>query len=225
MTGPTLLRLTGVFKAYAGVQALRGVSFDLRAGEVHALVGENGAGKSTLVKIITGAVRQDAGEIEVEGEPIGHYSPRAAKELGIAAIYQQPPLFPELTVFQTVLIGRQVRREAGPLAHLLGTRLAQQDERAARPYCAYRGETLPSLRFDNASGDVHARVGIRAAEILQSASLIENAFKRIPAGNHRIRMGMEVSPSPGRALASVEGPRPATARDGPATAGGCAGPG
>ncbi len=93
----------------------------------------------------------------------------------------------------------------GPNARASG--VFSQDERSARPYCAYRGETLPALRFDPAFGDVHARVSIRAAEILQSATLIENAFRRIPAGNHRIRVGMEVSPAPGRAVASVEGPR------------------
>jgi len=77
----------------------------LCAGEVHALVGENGAGKSTLVKIITGAVRSDSGEIELDGKPIVNNSPRLAKSLGIAAIYQQPALFPELTVAENVALG------------------------------------------------------------------------------------------------------------------------
>lgn len=93
----------------------------------------------------------------------------------------------------------------GPNARASG--VASQDERTARPYCAYRGQVLPPLRFDHTMGDVHSRTLIRAAEILQSAGLIEEAFRRIPAGNHRIRVGMEVSPPPGRAVASVEGPR------------------
>ena len=89
-----LLRASSVSKSFAGVQALRDVSFELRAGEVHALVGENGAGKSTLIKIITGAVRSDAGAIEIDGHAITGNSPIRARQLGIAAIYQQPALFP-----------------------------------------------------------------------------------------------------------------------------------
>src|SRR5881394_2978595 len=77
---PSRLRLTGVQKRYGAVRALRGVSFDLRAGEVHALVGENGAGKSTLIKVITGAVAPDAGETVLNGTAIAHNSPRVAKE-------------------------------------------------------------------------------------------------------------------------------------------------
>ena len=100
-----LLEAIGVTKAYAGVQALRAASFALRAGEVHALVGENGAGKSTLVKVITGAVAADAGEVRLGGQAITDPSPRRARSLGIAAIYQQPALFPELTVAENVALG------------------------------------------------------------------------------------------------------------------------
>src|ERR1044071_10091685 len=91
-----LLRASDIAKAYAGVQALKSASLELRAGEVHALIGENGAGKSTLIKIITGAVSADGGELQIEGKTVAHNSPRLAKELGVAAIYQQPALFPEL---------------------------------------------------------------------------------------------------------------------------------
>jgi rhamnose transport system ATP-binding protein len=101
----TLLELTAISKAFAGVQALKGVSFDLRAGEVHALVGENGAGKSTLVKVITGAHLPDEGTIEVAGQRLVGLDPVAARALGIAAIYQQPALFPELTVAENIAIG------------------------------------------------------------------------------------------------------------------------
>jgi rhamnose transport system ATP-binding protein len=100
-----LLRATDVAKAYAGVQALRSASLALRAGEVHALVGENGAGKSTLIKILTGAVQPDAGEFLLNGEPLPRLTPRSAKALGIAAIYQQPALFPELTVAENIALG------------------------------------------------------------------------------------------------------------------------
>ena len=91
-------------KSFAGVKALRSVSFDLRAGEVHALIGENGAGKSTLIKIITGAVTPDAGTIKVHGKHVPHMDPRLSKSLGIAAIYQQPSLFPDLTVAENIAL-------------------------------------------------------------------------------------------------------------------------
>ena len=99
-----VLRATNVTKAYAGVQALVCASLDLRAGEVHALVGENGAGKSTLIKILTGAVQPDGGEITLRGEVLSRLTPRLAKSFGIAAIYQQPALFAELTVAENIAL-------------------------------------------------------------------------------------------------------------------------
>jgi len=105
MTSRILVRATNVDKSYAGIQALRHASFELQAGEVHALIGENGAGKSTLIKIITGAVPADGGQLELDGTPITENSPRLAKQIGIAAIYQQPALFPELTVAENIAIG------------------------------------------------------------------------------------------------------------------------
>jgi rhamnose transport system ATP-binding protein len=105
MPDTPLLRAVDVSKSYAGVHALRGATLEVRGGEVHALVGENGAGKSTLVKILTGAVDPDEGTIELDGRPITHNSPRVSKSLGIAAIYQQPALFPELTVAENIALG------------------------------------------------------------------------------------------------------------------------
>src|SRR5687767_14641454 len=90
----TLLKLTAVTKSFGGVRALNGVSFELRPGEVHALIGENGAGKSTLIKVITGAHQPDSGTVEVLGQTVSHMSPSGARRFGIAAIYQQPALFP-----------------------------------------------------------------------------------------------------------------------------------
>jgi rhamnose transport system ATP-binding protein len=97
-----LLSLRRIAKNYGGVRALRGVDFDLAAGEVHALLGENGAGKSTLIKVATGAHRPDAGEITVGGRTLAGLSPTLAQELGIACIYQQPALFPDLTVAENI---------------------------------------------------------------------------------------------------------------------------
>jgi rhamnose transport system ATP-binding protein len=106
---PVLLEATSITKSYAGVRALRGVSFDLHQGEVHALVGENGAGKSTLIKIMTGAVSLDAGSLSVSGRPVADMSPALARSLGIAAIYQQPSLFPHLTVAENIAIALEER--------------------------------------------------------------------------------------------------------------------
>jgi rhamnose transport system ATP-binding protein len=100
-----LLKLSSISKAFAGVEALKGVSFDLRPGEVHALVGENGAGKSTLIKVITGAHQPDSGSIEIQGTPVHRIDPVRARALAIAAIYQQPALFPDLTVAENIAIG------------------------------------------------------------------------------------------------------------------------
>jgi len=99
-----VLEARSISKAFAGVKALKSVSFDLLAGEVHAVIGENGAGKSTLIKIVTGAVTADAGTIVVRGEQVPHMDPRVSKALGIAAIYQQPSLFPDLTVAENIAL-------------------------------------------------------------------------------------------------------------------------
>ncbi len=107
MSENVLLKAANISKNYAGVHALRDASFELRAGEVHALVGENGAGKSTLIKIITGAVSPTDGEIILNGVGLDENSPAISKSLGIAAIYQQPALFPELTVSENIAIGQE----------------------------------------------------------------------------------------------------------------------
>src|SRR5262249_5636011 len=105
-----LLRLTDVSKAFGGVRALRGVSFELLPGEVHALVGENGAGKSTLIKIVSGAIRADAGTLEINGEPVTDNDPLAARARGVAGIYQQLSLFPDLTVAENIALALEPPR-------------------------------------------------------------------------------------------------------------------
>jgi rhamnose transport system ATP-binding protein len=100
-----LLEANGIQKSYDGVKALTSVSLELRAGEVHALVGENGAGKSTLIKVLTGAVEPDGGEVRLHDQRIEHNNPAKAHELGISAIYQQPALFPDLSVAENIAIG------------------------------------------------------------------------------------------------------------------------
>src|SRR5262245_28157988 len=103
-----LLKVDSISKSFGAVRALKGVSFDLRAGEVHALVGENGAGKSTLIKIITGALQPDwpdSGSLSINGRQVIENSPSLAKQLGVAAIYQQPALFPDLSVAENLALG------------------------------------------------------------------------------------------------------------------------
>jgi rhamnose transport system ATP-binding protein len=133
-----LLKLTGITKSFAGVQALRGVSFELNSGEVHALVGENGAGKSTLIKVITGAHRPDDGTLIVNGQVVTHNDPTVAKSLGIAVIYQQPALFPDLTVAENIALRLerggpwrwvnwfQRRRRAGELLRRVGANISPE---------------------------------------------------------------------------------------------------
>jgi rhamnose transport system ATP-binding protein len=99
-----LLQLCNVTKSFGAVRALRGVSFALQPGEVHALLGENGAGKSTLIKVITGAHAPDDGEIQIAGEVVAHLKPGRARALGIACIYQQPALFPDLSVAENIAL-------------------------------------------------------------------------------------------------------------------------
>jgi rhamnose transport system ATP-binding protein len=99
-----LLAASSISKSFEGVSALRSVSFALKAGEVHALIGENGAGKSTLIKIMTGAEQPDAGALTVAGRDVPHMTPALARSLGIAVIYQQPWLFPHLTVAENLAL-------------------------------------------------------------------------------------------------------------------------
>jgi len=107
--GP-LLAVDGLRKEFPGVVALDGVSFDLRPGEVHVLLGENGAGKSTLIKCLAGVYQPDGGRVLVDGEPRRLHSARDAERLGIATIHQELNLVPRLSVAENVLLGRPPRR-------------------------------------------------------------------------------------------------------------------
>ncbi|MEM7023861.1 MAG: sugar ABC transporter ATP-binding protein [Pseudomonadota bacterium] len=106
MSAP-LLEVTGIAKRYPGVQALDDVSFDLRGGEIHGLLGENGAGKSTLLKILSGAETPDAGTIAIDGQEQTLARPQDAQSHGIATIYQEFNLLPNLSVAENVFIGRE----------------------------------------------------------------------------------------------------------------------
>src|SRR5260370_28341632 len=105
MPSPPALRIVGISKSYGASRALDDVSFDILPGRVHALVGENGAGKSTLVKIITGIVEADSGQIFVGSNAIHFRTPIEARAAGIAAVYQDPKLFAHLDVAENIYMG------------------------------------------------------------------------------------------------------------------------
>ena len=104
-----VLEMIHISKSFGGTQALEDVSLQLYSGEIHALLGENGAGKSTLIKIMTGIQQQDAGEMRVDGQPVRVASSQDAQRLGVAAIYQEPMIFPDLSVAENIFIGHTNR--------------------------------------------------------------------------------------------------------------------
>ena len=135
MSDAPIMELRNATKSYGAVQALRDGTIAMTGGEVRALVGENGAGKSTLVKLLGGVVRLDDGEMLVDGAPVDFHSPTDARAAGIAVIYQEPTLFPDLSVAENVVMGRHplkaarridrraLRREVQELLDRLGVRL------------------------------------------------------------------------------------------------------
>jgi len=107
------LELRGITKAFSGVSVVQDVDFDVRAGEVHALMGENGAGKSTLIKMMSGIYRPDRGEIRLGSVPVHFGSPREAVRAGIATVHQELLLFPELSVAENIMLGHAPRARFG----------------------------------------------------------------------------------------------------------------
>jgi ABC-type sugar transport system ATPase subunit len=140
---PPAVSLSHISKSFAGLKVLKDVSFDVRAGEVHALLGENGAGKSTLIKIMAGLYQADEGEIAVEGRQTKFATPRDAHAAGIATVHQELLLFPELTVAENIFLGQAPKTQWGTL-----------DWPAMRKRAR---ELLDSL--DSPELDVDARVG------------------------------------------------------------------
>jgi rhamnose transport system ATP-binding protein len=109
VTQPAVLELRSVSKSFAATQALRDMSLQVLPGEVHAIVGENGAGKSTLIKIMTGVYQPDGGEIICDGQPVTLRSTQEAQAAGIAAIYQEPMVFPDLNVAENIFISNRTK--------------------------------------------------------------------------------------------------------------------
>ncbi len=135
MTTP-LVEVRQVSKSFGGIEALRGVSLEFHAGQVHALCGENGAGKSTLVKVISGAVVPDAGQVCIGGRPLARGGVRAAEAAGVMVIHQESVDFPHLTAPENVFVGREPRRATGLLDRA-------RMRAATRDVLHRLGETIP----------------------------------------------------------------------------------
>ena len=144
---PVLLQMRGIRKAFPGVVALDDVSFDLRRGEVHALLGENGAGKSTLMKILSGACVRDAGEILIDERPVVLNSPREAQAIGISTIYQEFNLVPQLSAAENIYLGRE------PMCSRRGHRSRRARQTGARVAAVARDRRRPgSARHHSGRG-------------------------------------------------------------------------
>jgi len=110
-----LLEVSGISKSFGPVKVLKEISFDVRPGEVHALLGENGAGKSTLIKIVAGVINADEGEVRLDGKAVRFSSPREAAAHGIATVYQELLLFPDLSVAENIYLGHAPKTKWGTL--------------------------------------------------------------------------------------------------------------
>ena len=111
----TALHVSHLAKGFGGVPVLKDVSFDLHAGQLTVLAGENGAGKSTLMKIVTGQLKADSGEVQVNGTPMDQVDPRYARHLGVGIVPQELAPYPELTVYENLFVGREIRTRYGAL--------------------------------------------------------------------------------------------------------------
>jgi rhamnose transport system ATP-binding protein len=146
-----LLKLLGVTKSFGAVRALKGVSFELQPGEVHALLGENGAGKSTLIKVITGAHTPDGGLLEIGGRAVENLTPERARDLGVACIYQQPALFPDLSVSENIGLRLEkpgaFRRVAWKERQRNATTLLRRIGAAIDPEAAVKSLSMPEQQL------------------------------------------------------------------------------
>jgi ABC-type sugar transport system ATPase subunit len=178
----SLFEAAHVDKHFGGVAALRGASLEVRAGEVHALMGENGAGKSTLARIVAGAVRADRGSFRVDGQPAAIASPPDAQRLGIGIIHQELDLFPNLSAAENMVIGNLCFRE-GPWARF------RQMEAFCRPFLEQVGLTC-SAREPAASLSIGQRQLLAIARALSmnarlllmdepTSSLFDDAVERL----------------------------------------------
>ena len=190
-TAPVALRMTGISKRFGPVQALSDVRLTVRAGTVHALVGENGAGKSTLMKILAGVYQPDTGEIEIHGQRQVLANPAQAIEAGVSMIYQELDLAEHLTVAENIYLGAEPRGRL-PFVVSHGRMAAQAAELARR----YDFQIQPSARVESlATGDCQVVEILKAlrhrASILvmdePTSSLSESEAKRLFEAVRRLR--------------------------------------
>ncbi len=156
-----MLRLEGIEKRFGGVHALKGVDFDIAAGEVHAIVGENGAGKSTLIKILSGLNRADGGQIKVDGTPVTIDSAVHAQALGVQTVHQELELAGPLTVAENVFMGRLLRNRFGLV-----------------DFAAMERETRKGLAMLGASIDPHALISELTVGDRQIVELIRAILRK-----------------------------------------------
>jgi len=185
-----LLQLTSVTKSFGAVRALKSVSFALQAGEVHALLGENGAGKSTLIKLITGAHQPDSGTIEINGQCVAHLTPAGAHRLGIACIYQQPALFPDLTVAENIALRLEpttaFRRVRWPGRRERAAQLLQRIGAKISPEAEVRSLSMPEQQLV----EIACALGAGARIVIMdepTASLTQKEVELLFAVVHELR--------------------------------------
>jgi ribose transport system ATP-binding protein len=180
---PLLLHMQNIRKQYPGVLALSDVSFDLRAGEVHCLVGENGAGKSTLMKVLSGAIRKDGGAIRIDDQEVEFHSPADSQKHGVGMIYQDFKLVPELSVAENILLGNEPTKGKSPFVDY------KKMHEIARVALAQLGEKIPPETIVS-SLSVAKRQIVEIAKALSkkirilamdepSAALTENELKNL----------------------------------------------
>ncbi|MCD6156699.1 MAG: sugar ABC transporter ATP-binding protein, partial [Candidatus Atribacteria bacterium] len=161
-----LIEARDIVKRFPGVQALKNVSFDLYPGEIHCLVGENGAGKSTLIKILSGFLKPDKGEIYVGGQRFHFLTPHLAQSLGIQTIYQENILVPQISVAENIFVGREIASKLGVINY-------RETFARARSLIASLGVDLPvEERVENLSVAEQQLVKIARAIALEPRVLI-----------------------------------------------------
>jgi ABC-type sugar transport system ATPase subunit len=179
MAPTPIVAVKNISRDYPGVRALRDVSLDLRAGEVHALVGENGAGKSTLIRVLSGDTRPDEGRIEIRGQSVSFASPGDARAHGIVAIFQELMIVPELSVAENVLLGN----EPGPAGFLYSRQEAERRTAAVLRSLGGRLDIDPRRRAGSLSTAQKQIVEIARALLLQAPVIIMDEPTAALSGN------------------------------------------
>ena len=158
-----MLQMSGIVKEFPGVRALDGVDLDVRAGEVHCLLGQNGAGKSTLIKVLSGFHQPDEGTIVWNGEPASFSTPAKAIEHGVATIYQELDLVPHLDVAENVFLGHELSRAGFTQRHRAYERVGALLARLGHPEISRPGWSASSRRPSSRSSAWRGRSRVTPA--------------------------------------------------------------